>query len=291
MRPLLLVRNKMGDENSIANETFAQAVRVFESAWVWCVKSGSRFDNEIIHDLVGRIIAAHDREAKGVSDGTHSDMPITTDLRKTLARIDAYNSTNVSELVEDNLNAIDSVHENLEIEYSELVEQADCSDDSKEIAKLESELKTQRNNFEQDWKNLYEASQDECRRLAESIKQLESERDEEHDKVNWLHAELKELEERSIKLPKDADDEYINIGDVMVYADGNTCPLPVVAIVSPTVFLTDEGPRYADMCRHYTPDTWERIEEDARKAMSLYSMPNVVMTLIARCKALAGDAS
>ena len=281
----------MDDESSIANETFAHAVRVFESAWVWCVKSGSRFDNEIIHDLVGRIIAAHDREVKGVSDGTHSDMPITTDLRKTLARIDAYNSTNVSELVEDNLNAIDSVHENLEIEYSELVEQADCSDGSKEIAKLESELKTQRNNFEQDWKKLYEASQDECRRLAESIKQLESERDEEHDKVNWLHAELKGLEERSIKLPKDADDEYINIGDVMVYADGNTCPLPVVAIVSPTVFLTDEGPRYADMCRHHTPDTWERIIGDA---INMHFNPFWMSerdALVARCKALAGDAS
>lgn len=37
---------------------------------------------------------------------------------------------------------------------------------------------------------------------------------------------------------------------------------------------------------HYRPDTWERIEEDARKAMSLYSMPNVVMTLVVRCKAL-----
>ena len=71
--------------------------------------------------------------------------------------------------------------------------------------------------MDEHWKKLYEASQDECKRLAESIKQLESERD--------------------------------------------------------------------------TPDTWERIEEDARKAMSLYSMPHVVMTLIARCKALAGEAS
>lgn len=65
-----------------------------------------------------------------------------------------------------------------------------------------------------------------------------------------------------IELPKDADGVPIRVGDVMVYADGNTCPLPVVALVPPAVFLTDDGPRYADMCRH-APDTWERIIEDA----------------------------
>ena len=53
-----------------------------------------------------------------------------------------------------------------------------------------------------------------------------------------------------VRLPKDADGEYIHIGDVMVYADGNTYPMKVVALVPPSVFLTDDGPRYADMCRH-----------------------------------------
>lgn len=100
-----------------------------------------------------------------------------------------------------------------------------------------------------------------------------------------------------IRLPKDADGEYIHIGDVMVYADGNTCPLPVVALVPPTVFLTDEGPRYADMCRHQ-PDTWERIIRDAiaegmaRELSNLNggydrsdSLSNA--SLVARCKTLA----
>lgn len=114
----------MVDENSIANETFVQVVSVFESAWAWCVKNDSRFSNEAIHDIVGRMINAHEREVYKMPENNHN-APITTDLRKTLARIDAYNSTNVSELVEDNLNAIDSVHENLEIEYSELAEQTD----------------------------------------------------------------------------------------------------------------------------------------------------------------------
>ena len=237
-------RKIMGDENSIANETFAHVVSVFESAWVWCVKNDSRFNNEAIYDIVGRMVNAHEREVYKMPENNHN-APITTELRETLARIDEYSKTNIAELVEDKLKAIDSIHANLESEYSDA--------DSRTVDDLKAALKTQRNNFEQatsareHWKKLYEASQDECKKLAENIKQLESERDEERDKVNWLHAELKGLFDR--------------LGDR--YYPNNTY--------------------------HHTPDTWERIEEDARKAMSLYSMPNVVMTLIARCKALAGN--
>lgn len=200
----------MGDENSIANETFAHVVSVFESAWAWCVKNDSRFNNEAIHDIVGRMIDAHEREVYKMPESNHN-APITTELRETLARIDAYSKTNIAELVEDKLKAIDSIHANLESEYSDA--------DSRTIDDLKAALKTQRNNFDQatsareHWKKLYEAAQDECKKLAESIKQLESERDEEHDKVNWLHAELKGLEERSIELPKDADGLPIHIGD------------------------------------------------------------------------------
>ena len=105
-----------------------------------------------------------------------------------------------------------------------------------------------------------------------------------------------------VELPKDADGEYIHIGDVMVYADGNTCPLPVVALVPPAIFLTDEGPRYADMCCH-APDTWERIIRDAiGEGMARQrnndsgeccerANPMNNDALVARCKALAGDAS
>ena len=100
---------------------------------------------------------------------------------------------------------------------------------------------------------------------------------------------LGEQDERDgwVQLPKDADGAPINIGDVMVYADGNTCPLPVVAIVPPAVFLTDEGPRYADMCRHQ-PDTWERIIEDALSAKwsSRGERSADFDALVARCKAL-----
>lgn len=164
----------MGDENSIANETFAHAVSVFESAWAWCVKNDVRFDYESIHALVGRMIDAHEREVYKMPENNHN-APITTELRETLARIDAYNKTNIAELVEDKLKAIDSIHANLESEYVEA--------ESRAINDLKAALKTQRNNFDQatsareHWKKLYEAAQDECRKLAESVKQLESERD------------------------------------------------------------------------------------------------------------------
>lgn len=72
------------------------------------------------------------------------------------------------------------------------------------------------------------------------------------------HANEKDMAELGwVRLPKDADGEYIHVGDVMVYADGNTCPMEVVALVPPAVFLTEEGPRYADMCRHYHEPTVE----------------------------------
>lgn len=60
-------------------------------------------------------------------------------------------------------------------------------------------------------------------------------------------------------LPVDADGVPIRVGDVMVYAEGNTCPMKVVALVPPSVFLTDDGPRYADMCRHYHEPTVEDV--------------------------------
>lgn len=237
MRPLLLVRNKMGDENSIANETFTHAVSVFESAWTWCVKNDARFDNEIIHDLVGRIVAAHNREAKGVSDGTHSDRPITTELRGLIAKIDAHNSTNVSWLVEDSLNDIDSVHENLEIEYSELVEQVE---------------------------------------------------------------ELKDLEARSIELPKDGFGKPIRIGDVIECGTlfGGESPFEVRVMQLDEVgweLLGHFGDRYyPNNTYHHQPDTWERIIEDAVSVHGNGFNPcwtDERDALVARCHVLAGDAS
>lgn len=69
-----------------------------------------------------------------------------------------------------------------------------------------------------------------------------------------------------VRLPKDADGEYIHVGDVMAYAD-NTKPMEVVALVPPAVFLTEDGPRYADMCRHYHAPT---VEDVLRELVEAY---------------------
>lgn len=78
-------------------------------------------------------------------------------------------------------------------------------------------------------------------------------------KVNAVPATDENMAEHGwMRLPVDADGEYIHIGDVMAYAD-NTKPMAVMALVPPAVFLTEDGPRYADMCRHYHTPTVEDV--------------------------------
>ena len=92
-----------------------------------------------------------------------------------------------------------------------------------------------------------------------------------------------------IELPKDADGEHVHIGDVMAYAD-NTKPKEVIALVPPAVFLTEDGPRYADLCRHYRPDSWERIWEDYVNLGDALTMDKEdVQSLLERAQKLGGE--
>lgn len=109
-----------------------------------------------------------------------------------------------------------------------------------------------------------------------------------------------------VELPKDADGEYIHIGDVMEgekIGGGYGEPFEVVGYVMSNGELEpmDEhrNPRKRKYSRHHHPDSWERIIEDARTctgSMGSYtSVPTMRWTnemdaLVARCKALAGDA-
>lgn len=98
-----------------------------------------------------------------------------------------------------------------------------------------------------------------------------------------------------VELPKDADGEYIHMGDRMENGEMVARIVLTDGSWEPTVYTAATPNQlheyYCHNIRHHRPDTWERIEEDARKAMSLYSMPHVVMTLIERCKALAKEMS
>ena len=127
-----------------------------------------------------------------------------------------------------------------------------------------------------------------------------------------LNARIESLEDElshCIELPKDADGEYIHIGDVMVSKDGNLHKVdsltrnPIGS--DPEWFiglvLLNDGVGVGSLVRyrpdtlrhHHTPDTWERIIEDAREYMlnigGSYLWKNKSDELVARCKALAGD--
>jgi hypothetical protein len=124
--------------------------------------------------------------------------------------------------------------------------------------------------------------------------------DAEHERqLEVLYRDMSDAE--YVKLPKDADGEYIHVGDVMEWPDGSTAE--VVGIGDGTLFYVEDGNDKADWTRagdkrHHAPDTWERIIEDARtctgSAGNYTSVPSMRWTsevdaLVARCRALAGE--
>lgn len=106
---------------------------------------------------------------------------------------------------------------------------------------------------------------------------------------------ISELDERYIELPVDANGKPVHPGDkVRTVHLGSEMVANVTAVNASGMFfecvpMSEEyyGPFPAKEWEHFTPDSWEQIEEDARKAMLEYSMPNVVMNLVHRCKKLA----
>jgi len=101
-----------------------------------------------------------------------------------------------------------------------------------------------------------------------------------------------------IPVPVDADNMPVHNGDVMEWPDGKT--FEVIGIGDGVLFYTEhecDGPAEwtgASTKRHHQPDTWERIIEDAREYRlnigGSYLWKNKSDELVARCKALAGDA-
>ena len=121
------------------------------------------------------------------------------------------------------------------------------------------------------------------------------------DAIDSIHAALEAENERlrgewdfwestHVELPKDADGESVCIWDVMEWpTTGET--FEVVGIGDGVLFYVEDGNEKADWTdastkRHHKHDTWERIIEDA---MGRYSDADAD-ALVARCKALAGDA-
>ena len=92
-----------------------------------------------------------------------------------------------------------------------------------------------------------------------------------------------------VELPKDADGVPIRVGDTVEYVDDTLAPRNVTNINLAGdgwwVYTNGFG-RRPDKCRHVTPDTWERIIEDALDGYHNTDFEK----LVARCKALTSDA-
>lgn len=99
-----------------------------------------------------------------------------------------------------------------------------------------------------------------------------------------------------VELPKDADGEYIHIGDVMEWPeDGETFEVVGIGDGWTLFYVIEDGVAEwtrAESKRHHQPDTWERIIEDATAlGAQMGRRTTQVDDLVARCRALAGDAS
>lgn len=101
-----------------------------------------------------------------------------------------------------------------------------------------------------------------------------------------------------MRLPKDADGQYVHVDDEMVDLYGDV--FTVNAIGGNTLYYYDEDTdtvewTRADNKRHHEPDTWEKIIEDAiRGDGGSYGCLEemfcaMVPALVERCKALAAS--
>jgi len=108
--------------------------------------------------------------------------------------------------------------------------------------------------------------------------------------INELNARIERLEDElshCIELQKDADGEYIRVGDML---DGYGKTIEVVELRygrSGWVIISRDGNAYADSYAftHHRPDTWERIIEDALDGYHDTDFD----ALVARCRALASE--
>ena len=100
-----------------------------------------------------------------------------------------------------------------------------------------------------------------------------------------------------MRLQKDADGEYVHVDDEMVDSCGDV--FTVNGIGAHTIYYYDEVTDTVEWTRvankrHYVPDTWEKIIEDAiRGDGGNYGcleerFDAMVPALVERCKALAG---
>lgn len=108
------------------------------------------------------------------------------------------------------------------------------------------------------------------------LKALEEENAELRAKLEaWIQSD-----DSYMKLPLDADGEPIRVGDVL-YSSGNECRVVSITVKEDEACVgvhTDEGaflpsmnPKYLSRKKPEPADSWEKLEEDARKTACAYA--------------------
>lgn len=108
------------------------------------------------------------------------------------------------------------------------------------------------------------------------LKALEEENAELRAKLEaWIQSD-----DSYMKLPLDADGEPIRIGDVL-YSSGNECRVVSITVKADEacvgvhtdegVFLPSVNPKYLSRKKPEPPDSWEKLEKDARKTACDYA--------------------
>jgi len=134
--------------------------------------------------------------------------------------------------------------------------------------------------------------------LCDAIDAVQENLERENDALYAENDALRhERDDGWVELPRDADGEPIHVGDKLVgeKVGGGYCePFVVIGYVMSNGVIEpmDEHklPRMAKYAHHQQPDTWERIIEDAINMHFNPSLTSERDALVARCKALAGEA-
>lgn len=99
-----------------------------------------------------------------------------------------------------------------------------------------------------------------------------------------------------VELPKDADGNTINVGDIVKLRD--EFEVRQLVLVDKDLWVVEDRfgePFNPDKLHHVAPDTWESIIEDAMQYARTTNMPYPAVSikgdeLVDRCKRLAGEA-
>ncbi len=124
--------------------------------------------------------------------------------------------------------------------------------------------------------------------------------------ILYLADQIEEEMANYVELPKDADGEYIHIGDELEYKYGRFVVSQLTFYVvdgKKGLFWSSDDPINEEwvglsgqcgvpLARHVQPDSWERIIEDAQADGVRYhnnGKPSDFDALVERCKRLAGE--